>query len=103
MDSEGANDWIWRWYDQACNKSDGPWLPIMDNCDEHESEIALPGLRIESFPLRTTVKYQSLDLGLIAHSKMRYRSLLRSIKIDVMLLKPADETEFPDSAQPRNV
>ena len=73
----------------------------MDNCGGHELDISLPGLRIESLPLRITAKYQPLDLGLFAHSKIRYRSLLLRFTIDVMLRKNANETEVPDYSQKR--
>ena len=94
MDSEGFLDWINWWYGEVCKKTDGPWLLIMDDCSGHESDISLLGLRIELLPPRTTAKYQTLDLGLIAHSKMRYRSLLLRITIDVMLRKHAKKLNF---------
>lgn len=36
-------------------------------------------------PLGITAKYQPLDLGLIAHSKLRYRSVLLRYGINVIL------------------
>ena len=57
----------------------------MGNCGGRKSEIALPGLRIEFLPPRSTAKYQSLDLGLISHCKIRYRSNLLRMAIKVML------------------
>ena len=83
MDSNGFNNWINWFYNEIKKKSSGSWLLIMGNCGGHESEIQLPGLRIEMLPPRSTAKYQPLDLGLIAHSKIRYRSLLLRIKVDV--------------------
>ena len=71
----------------------------MDNCGGHEREISLPGVRIGLLPPRTTLKYQPLDLGLIAHTKIRYRSLLLSITINLMLQKQAETRQFLSSTQ----
>ena len=45
----------------------------MDNFGGHESDIVLPGLRIELLPPQSTAKYQTLDLGLVSHNKINYR------------------------------
>ena len=71
----------------------------MDNCESHESEIALPGLRIEFLPPRSTAKYQTLDLGLISHSNIRYRSNLLRMTINVMLHKQSGARDLPTSSQ----
>ena len=84
---------------QDSQKSNGPWLLIMDNCGGHESEIALQRLRIELLPPRSTSKYQQIDLGLIAHSNMRCRSnLLRTTNI-AMLESQSGARNFPSSSQ----
>ena len=85
MDSYSFKNWIELWYSEVPKKSNGPWLLTMDNCGGHESEFALPGLRIELLPLRSTAKYQPLDLGLIAHRKICYRSNLLGGTINLML------------------
>ena len=76
MDSIEFNRWIgWR-YNEVRKFTQEDVLLIMDNCGGHESEINYPGLRIEFLPPWSTSKYQTLDLGLIAQSKIRYRSIL---------------------------
>ena len=67
----------------------------MDNCGGHESEINYPGLRIEFLPPRSTAKYQKLDLGLIAQSKMRYRSILSKQLVDKAMKWDSGEHHFP--------
>ena len=99
MDSDGFVDWLKWWYEEVKKKSTGPWLLIMDNCGGHESEIILPGVRIELLPPRSTAKYQPLDLGLIAHSKIRYRSILLRITILVMLRRHAEDSDLPTSSK----
>ena len=83
--SNGFKNWIKWWYTEIRKKSNGPWLLVMDNCGGHESEIALSRLRIELLLPRSTAKYQSLDIGLISHSKIRYRSNFLRASINVML------------------
>ena len=72
MDSSGLEKWV-RWsYSELRSKGvEGPLLLIMDNCGGHEDKIDLPGLLIVFIPLRYTDTNQSIDLGLIAHSKLR--------------------------------
>ncbi len=71
----------------------------MYNCGGHECDIELPGLRIELLPPRTMSKYQTLDLGLIAHAKILYRSsLLRQI-VDKALRWNYGEHHFPLGSQ----
>ena len=65
----------------------------------HESKIALSGLRIELLPPRSTAKYQPLDLGLISHGQIHYRSNLFRMKISVMLQKQSAARDFPASLQ----
>lgn len=48
----------------------------MNNCGGHECYIELPRLHVELLPPDTTHKYQTLDLRLIAQSKLRYSSIL---------------------------
>ena len=60
---------------------------------------SLPGICIELLPPRTTAKHQPLDLVLIADSKIRYRSLLLRITINVMLAKQAETRQFLLSSQ----
>ena len=86
MDSAGFEKWVRWWYNEVRSKGvEGPLLLIMDNCGGHEDSIDLPGLQIVFLPPRSTAVNQALDLGLIAHGKMRYRSVLLRMVIDVML------------------
>ena len=71
----------------------------MDNCEVHESEIALPGLRIELLPPRPITKYQTLGLALISYSKTLYRSNLLRMAVNVMLQKQSGDWDFPASSQ----
>ena len=57
------------------------------------------GVRIKLLPPRSTAKYQPLDLGLIAHSKIRYRSILLRITILVMLRRHAEDSDLPTSSK----
>ena len=44
-----------------------------------------PDLRVEFFPPKSTHKYQPLGLGLMAHGKIRYRTLLLSQVVNYLL------------------
>ena len=58
----------------------------------------IQGVRIITLPPRTTARHESLDLGLIGNSKIRYRSLLWQSVVRVMEGRFRNETEFrPDS------
>ena len=48
----------------------------MDNCGGNELDVTLPGVQIVYLPPKSTAKHQRLDLGIIAKSKIRYRSSL---------------------------
>lgn len=100
MDSKGFRTWLEWWHSQVKERSEGPWLLIMDNCGGHESSVDIPGLRIAFLPPRSTAKYQPLDLGLIGNSKVRYRSNLLRMTLNVLLQRcqPATDTSpFPAS------
>ena len=97
MDSCGFDRWIRWWYTEVQKVSDGPWLLILDSCGGHESEIVLPNVRIEFLPLGTTAKYQTFDLGLIANSKIRYRSLLLRVTLDIFERRMAGNHQFKES------
>ena len=99
MDSDGFVDWLNWCYEEVKKKSTGPWLLIMDICGGHESEIILPGVRIELLPPRSMAKYQPLYLGLISHSKIRYRLILLRITIDVMLCRHAEDSDLLTSSK----
>ena len=76
MDGENFNEWIVWKYDEVRRKTSGDILLIIHNCGGHESNLSLSGFRIETLSPNTTSKYQPLDLGLIAHYKIRLRSML---------------------------
>ena len=101
MYSNGFKSYIEWWYNEIYEKSNGSSLLVMDNCGVHESEITLPGLWIEFLPPRSTAKYHPLDLGLIAHRKICYRSNLLRPKIDLMLERQSGAREFPSRLQLR--
>ncbi len=67
----------------------------MDNSSGHESDIALPGLRIELLPKRCTSKYQTLDIGLIDHANIRYCSTLLHRVFGSTLRWSSGENNFP--------
>ena len=76
MGTTGFDHWIqWR-YKEVKYRPNGPWLLLGDNCGGQFSTQDLPGVRIEELPPNTSWKFKSLDQGLIALSKIRYRSLL---------------------------
>ena len=74
-------------------KSDAPWLMILDNCGGREMDVSLPGVRFEFLPPRSTAKYQPLNLGLIAHRKIRYRSILLRYVILMIEARAAGRTK----------
>ena len=80
-------------------KSNGLWLFIVDNCGGHESEIALTGLRIELLPARSTANFQPLDLGLITHGKICFRSNLLCATINVLHESQSRARDFLSSSQ----
>ena len=65
----------------------------------HESEIAFPRLQIEFLLPRSTAKYQTFDLRLVAYSNIRYISNLLRKKIDVMIERQSRALYFPSSSQ----
>ena len=56
----------------------------MDNCGGYELDVTLPGVQIVCLSPMFTAEHQPLDLGLIAISKIRYRSSLLSATLDVL-------------------
>ena len=73
-------------------------LLIMDNCGDHECDVNVPGVRIETLPVNLTSKNQPLDLGLIARSKIRYRSLLLRKLVDNTMRRSSDAHSFPGNS-----
>ena len=69
-------------------------LLMMDNCGGHECDINLPGVRIETLPVNSTSKNQPLDLGLIAHSRIRNRSLPLLKMVENTLRRSSVPTPF---------
>ena len=87
MGSEKFNIWVQWWYIEVRKLNPDKILLIMDNCSGHKCDIELPGLRVELLPHKTTHKYQTLDLGLIAQSKLRYRGCKISVSSQFTELK----------------
>ena len=99
MDSKGFQAYLTWWYTEVQKHSEGPWLLTMDNCGGHDLEHNLPDVKIEFLPPRSTAKYQPLDLGMIAHSKIRYRSILLRAVIDIVIARASTEATFPESSE----
>ena len=60
--------------------------------------MVLLGLRIQLLPPRSTAKYQPLDLGQIAYSKISNRSNLLRTTINVMLESQFEARDFPSTS-----
>ncbi len=94
MDSSQFQKWINWWYGEVRKKTSADILLKMDNCGGHKLKANLPGLRIEFLSPKSTHKYQTLDLGLISHSKIRYRSFLLRHVVDNTLQWSSGENHF---------
>ena len=57
----------------------------MDNCGCHELDVTLPGIQLVYLPAKCTAKHQTLDLGVIATLRIRYRISLLSATLDVLV------------------
>ncbi len=90
--------WITWWYSEVRKATQDDILLIMDNCGGHECDMELTGLRIEFLPPNTTALYQPLDLGLIAYSKILYRSLLPRQIIENTSLRASGIGQFPENS-----
>ena len=99
MDSDGFHLWIKWWHIEVEKQNPGPKLHIMDNCGGQSVNENIHGVRIITLPPRTTAHYQTLDLGLIANSKVRYRSLLLQSVITMMEAWFRNEIEFRSDSQ----
>ena len=55
----------------------------------------IPRLKIELLPPTSTAKYEALDLGLISHSEIPYRSSLLCIAIEILMHKMAANEILP--------
>ena len=84
MDTKGFIHWIQKWYEAVKKNSSGPWCLVMDNCGGHDVPIELEGVEIVFLPSKTTAIHQLFDLGLIAHSKIRYRTALLAAVLEIM-------------------
>ena len=69
IDSNGF-DWLKWWHNYFRNQSYGTQLIVMDNCQGHESDHQIPGLRTEFLPEIGTTKYMPFGLGLLNHGKI---------------------------------
>ena len=67
---------------------------VLDNTGGHELDISLPGLLFGFLPPRSTSKYQPLDLGLISHCKIHYRSKLLRCSIHMMEARIAEQENY---------
>ena len=67
-------NWINLWYKLIREESDGRWCLLMGNCEGHKLYVTLSGAQILSLPPKSTTKHEPLNLGVIAKSKIRYRS-----------------------------
>ena len=99
MDTTGFDHWIRSWHSEVKERSNGPWLLLADNCGGHSSTQNLPGVRIEKRPPNTTCKFQPLDQGLIAQSKIRYCSLLLRHTCEIAEKKRSGNHNFKNDSQ----
>ena len=97
MDSRGFLHCIEVWHTAVKKLSNGPWLPLMDNCGGYELSISIERVRIEFLPPTSTAKHQPLDLGLIASAKIRYRTNLLSSILNVMDLQRNTNHSFKEN------
>ena len=64
--------WIQKWHEEVKSNSSGPWCLAIDNYSGHDVSIELEDVEIVFLTSKTTVTHQTLDHGLIAHSKIHY-------------------------------
>ncbi len=74
MDWYGFDKWVTSSYGKVRKVKTDDVLIIKDNCGGHETNITLPGLRIELLSKRSTYNSQTLDLRSITHAKIRVTS-----------------------------
>ena len=70
----------------------------MDNCGGHDVTVAYKKLVILCFPSGSTTKHQPLDLGLISHAKIRYRSALINATINITEQRRSSIIVFPSTS-----
>ena len=70
----------------------------MDNCGDHELNINLDGVSVIYLPPNSTTKNQPLELGLIAASKIRYRTALQDPTLEVLQRCQVSESAFKISS-----
>ena len=98
IDGSQFEIWLNWWYNEVQKRSNGPWLLLLDNCNGHDVNIDLPGVRVEFLPPNMTSKFQPLDMGLIAQAKIRYRSKLLRAVIHIVTRRASGEHQFKDSS-----
>ena len=98
MDSDGFEYWLQIWYNTVKSMSEGPWCLIMDNCGGHEVTIEYDKLTIIYLSPGSTAKHQPLELGLISHAKIRYRSALLSATLDIIEQRRSSDIVFPSTS-----
>ncbi len=76
MDGDEFFAWVYWWYEEVKNKSNGPWLLILDNCSGHDELQELENVTYFFLPANTTATYQPLDQGVISQTKIKYRSII---------------------------
>ena len=69
-----------------------------DYCGGHECDDHLPGVRIETLPVNSKSKNQPLDFVLIAHSRIRLRSLLLRKVFDNTMRRSSSSHYFPENS-----
>ena len=97
MDADVFKRWLQWWYDEVRKLSSGPWLLILDDCSGHDNLPAFDGVRYFFLPANTTAMYQPLDLGTIAATKIRYRSVLLRKTINILLRMRQPDHGFQNS------
>ncbi len=71
----------------------------MDNCGGHGPELNFPNVTFKYLSPRSTAKNQPLDLGIIAHSKIRFRSILLRKSISIVLKLNENDENRPTSSR----
>ncbi len=84
MDGDGFSAWVDWWYEEVINKSNGPWLLILDNFSGHDELQELENVTYVFLPANTTATYQPLDQGVISHTKIKYRSIILRETVDIV-------------------
>ena len=74
---------------------------ITVNCARHFATDVYSGLRVQFFPRKCPAKYQTLTLGLVAQSQIRYTDILPPLLIKNTVKCQSGEHQFPATTRNR--